>query len=157
MTEWMDNVEMAIAKVPPFSDRDTDKDTEYHVDDNDGNIKRPLQGNLHPLLLTKTIQWAKSIICLSLKDDVIIMVTDMTMMMMMMKRNARCALAKFTPSDDVMITNMMMMKITKMMMMIIRYARAKFTPPLSSKERKTTSSLFARTWNAPKQKGQMMI
>ena len=40
MTEWMDNVEMAIAKVPTFLDADTD--TEYHVDD--VNVERPLQG-----------------------------------------------------------------------------------------------------------------
>ena len=83
MTEWMDNVEMAIAKVPATND----------VDD--------------------------------------IMITKMTMMMtkttmMKIKRNVRCA-------------------------------RAKFTRPPSSKERKTTFSLFARTWKGPKQKGQTMI
>ena len=82
MTEWMDNVEMAIAKVPATND----------VDD--------------------------------------IMITKMTMMMtkttmMKIKRNVRCA-------------------------------RAKFTRPPSSKERKTTFSLFARTWKGPKQKGQTM-
>ena len=83
MTEWMDNVEMAIAKVPATND----------VDD--------------------------------------IMITKMTMMMtkttmMKIKRNVRCA-------------------------------RAKFTRPPSSKERKTTFSLFARTWKGPKQKGQTMM
>ena len=61
-----------------------------------------------------------------------------------------------------MITNMtmmikVMMKTTRMMMKRnIRYVPAKFTPPPSSKERKTTSSLFARTWSAPKQKGQII-
>ena len=40
MTEWMDNVEMAIAKVPPFSH----SDTEYDVDDNDGKIERQSNG-----------------------------------------------------------------------------------------------------------------
>ena len=86
MTEWMDNVEMAIAKVPATND----------VDD--------------------------------------IMITKMTMMMMMM-----------------MMTKMTMIKRN------VRCARAKFTRPPSSKERKTTFSLFARTWKGPKQKGQTMM
>ena len=65
-------------------------------------------------------------------------------------------------------TKMMMMKTSAMMIMMMkkpmatmkinaRYARAKFTPPPSSKERKTTSSLFARTWSAPKLKGRIII